>query len=74
MDETIKKLSDELIVKLPPDLLAQLGWEAGDVVIASIHEGGIKFMRKRSAHDHAMDIARRGMDKYHDAFVTLAKS
>jgi hypothetical protein len=74
MDPKIHKLDDELIVVLPPDFLAQLGWGVGDLVAASRHEDGIKLTRTKTAYDHAMEIAKGAMDEYHDTLAALAKS
>jgi len=50
------------------------GWDAGDVLTAEIVEGGIKFTRRNSKHNEAMQIARKVMKKYREVFETLAKS
>jgi antitoxin component of MazEF toxin-antitoxin module len=74
MTSQIRKLGEKLIVALPPDLLARLGWDVGDVLSAEILEDGIKFTRTKTAHDHAMEIARDVMDEYRETFEALAKS
>ncbi len=74
MDSKIQRLGDKRIVSLPPELLAELGWDAGDVLTAEIVEGGIKFTRMNTKHNEAMQIARKAMKKYRAAFEALAKS
>jgi antitoxin component of MazEF toxin-antitoxin module len=70
----IEKDGDKRLVVLPPELLAQLGWDVGDVLTAEIFEGGIKFTRTQTAHDHTMEIARDVMERYRETFEALAKS
>jgi hypothetical protein len=48
--------------------------DVGDVLAAEISEDGIKFTRVKTAHDHAMEIARAALVKYGKAFEILAKS
>jgi putative addiction module antidote len=74
MTSKIQRLGDKRVISLPPELLAELGWGAGDVLTAEIVEGGIKFMRVNSKHNEAMQIARKAMQKYRAAFEALAKS
>ncbi|MGA3310886.1 MAG: AbrB family transcriptional regulator [Xanthobacteraceae bacterium] len=74
MASKIQKLGDKRVVALPPDLLAQLGWDVGDVLTAEIFEDGIKFTRTNTKHDRALQIARKAMDKYRAVFEALAKS
>jgi len=74
MESKIQKLGDKRIVSLPPELLAELGWGDGDVLVAEIVEGGIKFTRANNKHNEGMQIARRAMRKYRAAFEALAKS
>jgi putative addiction module antidote len=74
MGPKIEKQGDRWVVTLPVDLLAQLGWNAGDVLAAEVFEDGIKLIRTKTSHEHAMQIARRGMHKYREAMEKLAKS
>jgi putative addiction module antidote len=74
MTSKIQKVGDERVVALPPDLLAQLGWNVGDVLSAELSEGGIKLTRTKTKHARAMEIARKGMSQYREALKALAKS
>ena len=74
MASKIQRLGDKHVVSLPAELLAELGWGAGDVLTAEIIEGGIKFTRHDSKHNEAMRIARKAMKKYRAVFEALAKS
>jgi len=74
METEIEKNGDRRLVALPPELLAQLGWDVGDILTAEMSEGGIKFTRAHTAHDHAMEIAKDVMDEYRETFEALAKS
>jgi antitoxin component of MazEF toxin-antitoxin module len=74
MAAKIEKNGERRLVVLPPELLSQLGWDAGDVLAAEISEDCIKFTRVKTAHDYAMEIARTAFVKYRKAFEALAKS
>jgi len=67
-------LGNKCVVSLPPELLAELGWGAGDVLTAEIVKGGAKLMRTDSTHNEGLQIARKAMRKYRAAFEALAKS
>jgi len=54
--------------------LARLGWDTGDVLVAEVVDGGIKFTRMNSKRDEALRIARDAMRKYRATFEALAKS
>ena len=74
METKIQRRGDKRIVSLPEELLAELGWEAGDMLTVELVEGGIKFTRLGSKHNKGMQIARKVMQKYRAAFEALAKS
>ena len=74
MAPKIQRLGDKRVVALPPELLAELGWDVGDVLTAEIFEGGIKFTRTKTKHNEALQIARKAMKKYRAVFEALAKS
>jgi putative addiction module antidote len=74
MEPKIEKQGERCVVTLPAELLAQLGWYVGDVLAAEIFEDGIKLIRTKTNHEHAMQVARRGMHKYREAMEKLAKS
>jgi antitoxin component of MazEF toxin-antitoxin module len=74
MASDIQKRGKKWVVELPPELLARLGWDVGDVLTAEIVDDGIKYTRTRTAHDNTMDIARDVMDGYRETLDALAKS
>ncbi len=74
METKIQRLGNKRILSLPPELLAELGWDAGDILAAEVIGRGIKFVRPNSKRNVAMRIACRGMKKYRAAFEALAKS
>ena len=74
MQMKIGKCNDNLFLILPTDVIAQLGWEQGDIVDVEAVNGELRGARTLTRHDHAMEIARRGMDKYSETFAALAKS
>ena len=74
MASSIEKQGKHRVVALPAELLGQLGWDVGDLLVAEVFEGGLKLIRTKTKHEHAMQIARRGMNKYREAMEKLAKS
>ena len=74
MASKIEKQGKQTIVTLSAELLAQLGWDVGDLLAAEVFEGGIRLIRTKTKHEHAMQIARRGMHRYREAMEKLAKS
>ena len=70
----IRKCSQKLVVTFPDELAKELGWTSGDILAAEGMDGGLKIVRIMTAHDHAMEIARKGMTDYRETFETLAKS
>ena len=73
MDLKIQRLGNKRIVSLPDELLAELGWGAGDILTAEPLNGGIKITRVSSKHKEGMQIARKAMKKDRTAFEALAK-
>ncbi len=73
MMSKIQRMGDKRIVSLPPELLAEPGWDAGDVLTAELVADGIKFTRLNTKHNRGMQIARKAMRKYRAAFEALAK-
>ena len=74
METKVRKFGDKVVVAIPENVTVQLEWKSGDILSAEIVDGGVKFVRTMTAHDHAMEIARRGMDKYSETLTALAKS
>jgi len=74
MASKIQRLGDRHVVSLPPELLAELGWGAGDALTVEIVDGGIMLKRANSKHNEALKVARKAMRKYRAAFEALAKS
>jgi antitoxin component of MazEF toxin-antitoxin module len=71
----VRKVGDEILVAIPSELLARLGWEHGDICEAEIHGHELRVVRTETAkHAAAMKIARRGMEKYRETLAKLAKS
>jgi putative addiction module antidote len=70
----LRRIGDQLVCALPDEVVARLGWGSGDIVDLSVDENSLKIVRTQTAYDHAMDIAHKAMDEYHDALATLAKS
>jgi antitoxin component of MazEF toxin-antitoxin module len=74
MGTKIEKDGNRRLVALPPDLLAKLGWDVGDVLMAEIFEDGIRFARTKTDHERTMEIGATLMDEYRETFEALAKS
>jgi bifunctional DNA-binding transcriptional regulator/antitoxin component of YhaV-PrlF toxin-antitoxin module len=74
MKTKLEKSEENLFVVVPKGAVSQLGWTHGDILSAEVVDGGLKIVRTQTADDHAMEFARKGMEKYHETFATLAKS
>jgi antitoxin component of MazEF toxin-antitoxin module len=74
METKVSKCGDRIVVAIPENVAAQLEWKPGDILSAELVDGGVRFVRTMTAHDHAMEIARKIMDEYHETFAALAKS
>ena len=74
MELHLKKCGDDLIITLPREFAAQLTWGSGDVLAAEIVDQSLLIKRSKSAHDHALQIARKCMDEYREVFENLAKT
>ena len=70
----VEKGSNGLFVSVPEEVLTQLGWEHGDVLSVDAVGQSLKIERAQTAHDHAMEIARKCMNEYSEVFEKLAKS
>jgi antitoxin component of MazEF toxin-antitoxin module len=69
----VRKSGENLILVLPDEVVAKLGWARGDILNAEVVGDSLKIVQTQTAHDHAMEIARRGMVKYRKTFEALAK-
>ena len=74
MGTQIEKDGNRRLIALPPDLLAQLGWDVGDVLIAEIFEDGIRFARAKTEHERTTEIGTTLMEEYRETFEALTKS
>ena len=70
----IEKSGDDLLLAIPAELIQMLQWDHGDIIDGGIEDGAIKLVRVQTAHERAMQIARKAMKQYKSAFETLAKS
>jgi antitoxin component of MazEF toxin-antitoxin module len=73
MKTEIHKIGDRHVVDLPPDVLAQFGWKAGDVLSVELSESCIKLALAKTKHELAMQIARRSFHRYAETYKALAK-
>ena len=70
----IKKIGNSLGLILSKDLLSRLKLKEGDKLhIVEQTERGIKLSPYNPKHAKAMEVARRGMKRYHNALAELAK-
>jgi bifunctional DNA-binding transcriptional regulator/antitoxin component of YhaV-PrlF toxin-antitoxin module len=71
----IRKVADDLVIVLPAEITSRLGWKAGDVCEGEVHAGELRITRAETEkHARAMQIARRGMEKYRATLEKLVKS
>ena len=73
MQSTIHKYGEKSVIELPSELSLKLGWDVGDILSIDQVENGQGSIAS-CAFDHAIEIARKGMDEYHETLQTLAKS
>ena len=71
---TIEKADSGLFVSIPEEVLVRLGWGHGDILSVEVAGEDLRVERTQTAHDHAMEIARKCMDEYREVFEKLAKS
>ena len=70
----IKKIGNSSGVILPREVMVRLNLNVGDQLYATMTpEGGIRLTPYDPAFEKAMEVARRGMKKYHNALAELAK-
>jgi putative addiction module antidote len=70
----IKKIGNSSGLILPKDVMARLNLNVGDLLYATLTpDGGIRFTPYDPDFEKAMDVARRGMKRYHNALAELAK-
>jgi putative addiction module antidote len=70
----IKKIGNSSGLILPKDVMARLNLSVGDQLYATLTpDGGIRFTPYNPDFEKAMEVARRGMKRYHNALAELAK-
>lgn len=70
----IRKIGNSSGVILSKEMLARLGLQPGDQLYASrTSDGGVRLSPTDPHFERAMEIARRGMKRYHNALAELAK-
>jgi putative addiction module antidote len=70
----IKKIGNSSGFILPKDVMARFNLSVGDQLYATLTpEGGICFTPHDPDFEKAMEVARRGMKRYHNALAELAK-
>jgi putative addiction module antidote len=74
MELKVRKSGDDLLVVIPDELAASLGWGPGDILAAEVVNEGVKIVRVETAFDHTMKIARDIMEENREVLATLAKT
>jgi len=74
MKLTIHQADDKLVVALPDQMVARLGWEACNVLEAEVVGDGLKLVRVETAVDCTMQTADEVMDEYSRTLEELARS
>lgn len=70
----IKKIGNSVGIILTKDVLAQFNLKEGDKLFpVEQPDGGLLLTRHDPNFEKAMEIARRGMKRYHNALAKLAK-
>ena len=70
----IKRIGNSSGIILSKDVLARMNVGVGDTLHASLMpDGGFRLTRYDPDFEKAMQVARRGMRRYHNALAELAK-
>ncbi len=70
----VRKIGNSIGFILPKETAARLDLKEGDqLFLVDQPEGGIVLTRRDTDFEKAMEIARRGMKRYHNALAELAK-
>ncbi|WP_051334478.1 AbrB/MazE/SpoVT family DNA-binding domain-containing protein [Bradyrhizobium sp. Ai1a-2] len=70
----IKKIGNSSGIILPKDVMARMQVSVGDKLYATLTpDGGFRLTPHDPDFEKAMEIARRGMKRYHNALAELAK-
>ena len=70
----IKKIGNSSGVILPREVMVRLNLNVGDQLYATMTpDGGIRLTPYDPEFEKAMEVARRGMKKYHNALAEHAK-
>jgi antitoxin component of MazEF toxin-antitoxin module len=74
MKLTIHKANEKLVVALPEQIVARLGWESGDVLEAEVVGDALKLVRVETDVDRTMRTADEVTDEYSWTLEEFAKS
>jgi putative addiction module antidote len=70
----IKKIGNSSGIILSKDVLARMHVSVGDKVYGALmRDGGVRLTPDDPDFEKAMEVARRGMKRYHNALAELAK-
>jgi putative addiction module antidote len=70
----IKKIGNSSGIILPKDVMARMQISVGDKLYATLTpDGGFRLTPYDPDFEKAMEVARRGMKRYHNALAELAK-
>lgn len=70
----IKKIGNSSGIILSKDVLARINVGVGDKLYATLTpDGGFRLTRYDPNFEKAMEVARKGMKRYHNALAELAK-
>jgi len=74
MKLTIHKTNEAVVVAVLDELLARLGWSAGDVVEAEVVGDALRLVRIETAFDSTMRMADEITDDYSWTLEQLART
>jgi putative addiction module antidote len=70
----IKKIGNSSGIILSKDVMARMNVSVGDTLYATLTpDGGVRLTPHDPDFEKAMEVARRGMKRYHNALAALAK-
>ena len=70
----IRKQGDDLILRIPENAIAELGWKAGDCLAAKIEGQGLSLVRSQTKRERTAATAEKVLEEYRETFEALAKT
>lgn len=70
----VRKQGDDLILRIPENAIAELGWQSGDCLVAKVDAKGLSLVRSQTKQERTGAIAEKILEEYRETFEALAKT